>query len=193
MNNDYRPENENGGQTPGVNSDSQQYSYRSDNQDGGNAQNQNTGSQSGGYNAQNQYYYQNNGYGQNQYGNQNGYGYQQNQYGYPGYVDESGLFSENKLKRLNGVSAKVTLGDWMKSDCLSLLNLIPIFGSIAAIVIFFILAFSSKTAESLKTRYQANLIWAGIVLALYIVVIVILIALGVSIGSGALGGTRVTY
>ena len=51
MNNDYRPENENGGQTPGVNSDSQQYSYRSDNQNGGYTQNQNTGAQNGGYNA----------------------------------------------------------------------------------------------------------------------------------------------
>ncbi len=189
MNNDYRPENENGGQTPGVSSDSQQYSYRSDNQNGGNAQNQNAGAQNGGYNApggsyndQNQYYYQNNGYGQNQYGNQNGYGYQQNQYGCPGYVDESGLFSENKLKRLNGVSARVTIGDWLKTDCISLLNLIPLFGSIAALVIFCILAFSSKTAASIKSRYLANLIWAGIVLALYIVLIIILVAVGVSIG-----------
>ena len=51
MNNDYRPENENGGQTPGVNSDSQQYSYRSDNQHGGYTQNQITGAQNGGYSA----------------------------------------------------------------------------------------------------------------------------------------------
>ena len=189
MNNDYRPENENGGQTPGVSSDSQQYSYRSDSQNGGNTQNQNNGAQNGGYNApggsyndQNQYYYQNNGYDQNRYGNQNGYGYQQNQYGYPGYVDESGLLSENKLKRLNGVSAKVTIGDWLRTDCISLLNLIPFFGSIAALVLYCILAFSSKTAVSLKTRYQANLIWAGIVLALYIVLIIILVAAGVSIG-----------
>ena len=110
MNNDYKPENENGGQTPGVDSDNQQYSYRSDNQNGG------YNAPGGGYGDQNRYY------GQNQYGNQTGYGYQQNQYGYPGYVDESGIFSENKMKRLNGVSAKITIGDWLKTDCISLLN-----------------------------------------------------------------------
>lgn len=144
--------------------------YRPENdgqQNGANPQDQ-----SGSYGGQNQYYS-----GNNSYGNQ--YGYGQNQYGYPGYVDESGLFSENKLKRLNGVSAHVTLGDWMKSDCLSLLNLIPIFGSIAALVIYFILAFSSKTAMSLKTRYQANLIWAAIILGVYILLIIILVAMGV--------------
>ena len=196
MNNDYRPENENGGQTPGVSSDSQQYSYRSDNQNGGNTQNQNTGAQNGGYNApggsyndQNQYYYQNNGYGQNQYGNQNGYGYQQNQYGYPGYVDESGLFSENKLKRLNGVSAKITLGDWMRKDCLRLLNLLP-FGSIAYLVITLILAFSSKTSESMKTRVQADLIWGLIGVGLSIILLIILVSAGVSFTDG---GYRSTY
>lgn len=137
MNNDYKPENENGGQTPGVNSDNQQYSYRSDNQNGGYTQNQNTGAQNGGYNAPGGGYGdQNRYYGQNQYGNQTGYGYQQNQYGYPGYVDESGIFSENKMKRLNGVSAKITIGDWLKTDCISLLNFIPFFGSIAALVLY---------------------------------------------------------
>lgn len=179
MNNDYRPENENGGQTPGVNSDNQQYSYRSDNQNGGyNAP--------GGYGDQNRYY------GQNQYGNQTGYGYQQNQYGYPGYVDESGIFSENKMKRLNGVSAKITIGDWLKTDCISLLNFIPFFGSIAALVLYCILAFSSKTAASIKSRYLANLIWAGILIAVYVALIIILIALGVSI-SGAFGSIKGNY
>ena len=193
MNNDYRPENENGGQTPGVNSDSQQYSYRSDNQNGGYTQNQNTGAQNGGYNAPGGGYGdQNRYYGQNQYGNQTGYGYQQNQYGYPGYVDESGIFSEDKMKRLNGVSAKITIGDWMKTDCISLLNFIPFFGSIAALVLYCILAFSSKTAASIKSRYLANLIWAGILIAVYVALIIILIALGVSI-SGAFGSIKGNY
>lgn len=194
MNNDYRPENENGGQTPGVNSDNQQYSYRSDNQNGGYTQNQNTGAQNGGYNAPGGGYGdQNRYYGQNQYGNQTGYGYQQNQYGYPGYVDESGLFSENKMKRLNGVSAKITIGDWMKMDCLGYLNfLLPPLGTIAYIVIMFVLAFSSKTSSSMKARVQANLVWSAISVGLLVVTFIILIALGVSI-SGALGSIKGNY
>lgn len=200
MNNDYRPDNENGGQTPGVNSDNQQYSYRSDNQNSGYTQNQNTGAQYGGYNApgggygdRNRYYGQNQYGNQDQYGNQTGCGYQQNQYGYPGYVDESGLFSENKMKRLNGVSAKITIGDWMKMDCLGYLNLLlPPFGTIAYIIIMFVLAFSSKTSSSMKARVQANLVWSAIAVGLLVVTFIILIALGASI-SGAFGNIKGNY
>lgn len=159
MNNDFRPDS---GNSAG-NNENQQYTYSP------NGSQNNEGTPNGGY--------------QN-YGYQNGYGYQQypqNQYGYQGYVDESGLFSENRLRRLNGASARLTVGDWMKADCFAFLNLIPILGQIALIVIYCILAFSSKTAQSLKTRYQASLIWAGILLALYIVIIVIIVALGISL------------
>ena len=115
---------------------------------------------------------------------ENNYNYQQEpqysqapyQQGYPMYTqpDESGLFSENKSLRKNGMSARVTLGDWLRLDCLSFLCLIPVLGTIAYLVIYFIIAFSGKTAASIKTRVQANLIWSAIVLAVYIVLIVIL-------------------
>ena len=99
----------------------------------------------------------------------------------PSYVDESGLFGENKMLRRNGASAHVTVGDWLKSDCLSFLIFIPIIGTIAYIVIYCILAFSSKTNRSMKTRYQANLIWSAIVLGLYLLLLLfILLVLGVS-------------
>ena len=87
--------------------------------------------------------------------------------------DESGLFSENKLARRNGLSATVKISDWMKADCLSFLNFIPVFGSIIAIVIYCILAFSSKTAKSLKNRYIADLIWAAIALGLSILFMIL--------------------
>lgn len=76
----------------------------------------------------------------------------------------------------------------MKTDCIAFLSLIPIVGGIAALVLYFILAFSSKTAASLKTRYQANLIWAAISIGLSIIAIIILIALGVSLSG--IGSTR---
>ena len=81
-------------------------------------------------------------------------GYQQNYYQQPNYVDESGLFSENKMARVNGTSATMKLGDWLKVDCLSLLSLIPCIGTIAYFVILCILTFSSKTNKSLKARYH---------------------------------------
>ena len=102
------------------------------------------------------------------------------QQGYPMYTqpDESGLFSENKLLRKNGLSARVTLKDWLKFDCLSFLSFIPIIGTLAYIVIYFIIAFSGKTSASLKTRAQATLIWSVVALVIYIVLIVLLLIFG---------------
>ncbi len=132
--------------------------------------------------------YQQPNYQQQTYQNQGQYnnpypGVQQNFYtqNTTTYVDESGLFSENKLARLNGTSATIKVGDWLKADCISFLNLIPCIGSLAAIVIYFILAFSSKTAKSLKNRYVASLIWSAIIVVLYIIVFAILAAVGVSL------------
>ena len=104
-----------------------------------------------------------------------------NTYPSQNYTDESGLFNENRMARKNGLSATIGLGDWLKADCIMFLNLIPCFGSLAAIIIYLVLAFSSNTAKSLKTRYQADLIWSAIVLAIYVILIVVMIALGVSL------------
>ena len=126
-------------------------------------------------------------YNQYQQPNQGQYqqqgGYQQNYYQQPNYVDESGLFSENKMARVNGTSATMKLGDWMKVDCLSLLSLIPCIGTIAYFVILCILTFSSKTNKSLKARYQASLIWAAIGIGVYLLIFLfVFVVLGVSMG-----------
>ncbi len=131
---------------------------------------------------------------QNPYAGQQNYGnytqYQQpNQGQYqapnyqPNYVDESGMFNENRMARINGTSASVKISDWLKVDCLSFLTLIPCIGSIAYIVIYCILAFSSKTNKSMKARYQASLIWAAIGLGLYLVIFIVLFGiLGLTLG-----------
>lgn len=108
---------------------------------------------------------------------------QQNYYQQNVYIDESGFFSENKMSRINGQSAYVKIGDWMKFDCLSFLSFIPILGWIVYLIFYFIIAFSSKTSKSLKTRLQANLIWSAISIGLFLVILIIGAVIGFSIGN----------
>ncbi len=72
------------------------------------------------------------------------------------------MFNEGKLLAQNGTSATVRVKDWLLLDCIALLNLIPILGSIACIVIYLIIAFGSSSAVSLKNRVLASLIWVAI-------------------------------
>jgi len=72
------------------------------------------------------------------------------------------MFKEQKLSGNNGNSAAVKVKDWMLLDCLALLNLIPIVGTIVYLVIILIIGFGSKTAVSVKSRIKAALIWAAI-------------------------------
>ena len=99
------------------------------------------------------------------------------------YTDESGLFNSTKMSRKNGLSATVKLSDWLKYDLLNLLNLIPVVGSIVLIIISCIIAFGSKTAPSVKTRMQMSLIWAVVLICLYIILIIVLLVMGFSFAS----------
>lgn len=116
-------------------------------------------------------------------GTQGTYSAQYNYTGAPMPPDENGLFNENRMARKNGTSATIRLSDWMKADCLVFLNLIPCIGSLVAIALYFMLAFSAKTAASLKTRYQANLIWSGVFLVLYVILLIVMISVGATLGS----------
>ncbi|MEG0217934.1 MAG: hypothetical protein RR655_06415, partial [Raoultibacter sp.] len=69
------------------------------------------------------------------------------------------MFDETQLAPQNGTSATITIKEWLLLDCVSLLNLIPILGSIACIVIYAIIAFGSSTAISMKNRVLASLVW----------------------------------
>ena len=131
--------------------------------------------------------FQNNGqqyYRQNQNG---GFGYQ-NPYGegygpFYGYADESGLFSENKMARVNGRSANVKISDWLKFDCLSFINLIPVVGFIAYLVIYIIILCSGKTNVSIKNRMIASLIWSGIAVGIWVALILFLAVFGASVAT----------
>ncbi|MBE5934131.1 MAG: hypothetical protein E7263_12020 [Lachnospiraceae bacterium] len=80
---------------------------------------------------------------------------------------------EDILWNKNGGSATVIVKDWMKLDCVMLLSIIPIIGTIAAIIIYIVLAFHQNTAASIKSRIQANFIWLVIFLIISIIVAII--------------------
>lgn len=85
------------------------------------------------------------------------------------------MFENEKIAQENGVSATVGIKQWLLLDLVSLLNIIPIIGSIAAIIIYIVIAANSKTAPSMRNRIIMSLIWA----AIFIVLSLILFALGV--------------
>jgi len=80
------------------------------------------------------------------------------------------MFDEQRLAPQNGVSATVSIKDWIILDCIGFLNLIPILGNIAYIIIILVIAFGGSTAISLKNRVLATLIWVAIGIVISIVV-----------------------
>jgi len=80
------------------------------------------------------------------------------------------MFDERKLAPINGYSATVGIKDWLLLDLLSLLNLIPIIGSIIYIILILVIGFGSTTALSLKNRILATLIWMAIWIVLGILI-----------------------
>lgn len=102
------------------------------------------------------------------------------------------MFDESRLAQENGVSSTVKIKDWILLDLLSFLNVIPIIGSIAYIVILCVIGFGNKSAISMKNRVIASLIWmaVGIVLSL-----LFLFAFGglALFASMADGGYKYTY
>lgn len=74
------------------------------------------------------------------------------------------MFDQSQLAMKNGSSATVSIKDWLLLDCLMFLNLIPIVGSIAVIVIYCVIGFGNTAAPSMRARILASLIWAAIAL-----------------------------
>lgn len=87
---------------------------------------------------------------------------------------------EDTLWNKNGGSASVIVKDWLKLDCVMLLSIVPIIGTIAAIVIYIILAFHQSTAVSIKSRIQANLVWMLISLIISLIAALIISILMIS-------------
>jgi len=85
------------------------------------------------------------------------------------------MFRQDEIAQENGQSATIGIKQWLVLDLVSLLNIIPIVGSIAALIIYIVIAVRNDTAPSMKSRIIMSLIWAGI----FIVLGLILMTLGV--------------
>lgn len=96
------------------------------------------------------------------------------------------LFNGYDLGFKNGESATVSVGDWVKFGLLGLLNLVPIVGSLALLVIYIMLAANKDTAPSLRNACIAGFILAGVAIALAAVLFVVAFGvLGMSMPAGA--------
>lgn len=87
---------------------------------------------------------------------------------------------EDRLWNENGSAAKITVKDWLKIDCIMLLSIIPVLGTIAAIIIYIVLAFDKSTAISIKNRIKADLIWMLIFFIISLVAIIVVLCLAMS-------------
>lgn len=79
------------------------------------------------------------------------------------------IFDESQISNENGNSATVGLKQWLLFDCIMFLNIIPVIGSIVALVIYLILAFGNRAAPSIRYRIMASLIWCVIAFILVII------------------------
>lgn len=79
------------------------------------------------------------------------------------------MFNNAKLSEKNGTSATVSIWDWILLDLLSIINIVPIIGTIVWLIIYAVIAFGSKTSPSMKNRILANLAWFVIGLIIFLV------------------------
>ena len=72
------------------------------------------------------------------------------------------LFNNASLSWRNGDSATVSVGDWLLLDVIGFLNLIPIVGTVACLVLYIVIAANRETAPSVQNRIIVSLIWLGV-------------------------------
>ncbi len=84
------------------------------------------------------------------------------------------FLNEYQLSQKNGMSATVSTKDWLKFSCLSMLNIVPIVGTLVYLGMLIYLAVSRDTAESVRGFLRASFILALVALALYVILFVVL-------------------
>lgn len=131
-------------------------------------QNSNTQTQSASQ-GQNSYYQQ----GSNtQQQGQNPY-YQQNPYQQPSY-QQSQYQSYQTYQNSGNMEEPMSVKEWLITD---LLMLIPCVN----LILVFVWAFSSSEKKSKSNYFKANLIFAGCILAFYLIIVIIMVAMGVAL------------
>ena len=72
------------------------------------------------------------------------------------------IMNNPDLSYKNGDSATIGISDWLILDAISFLNIIPIAGTVACLVIYIVIAAKYETAPSVKNRIIASLVWLGV-------------------------------
>lgn len=117
-------------------------------------------------------YYQQNTYQQNSY-QQNPY--QQDSYQRSGYQQPQ-YQSCQTYQNTGNMEEPMSVKEWLITD---LLLLIPCVN----LILVFVWAFSSSEKKSKSNYFKANLIFAGCILAFYLIIVIILVAMGVAVSS----------
>lgn len=79
------------------------------------------------------------------------------------------MFNEDEMQIRNGMSATMTIGDWIKYMLLGLINIVPIIGPIAYLVICIILMVNKETNKSLRNFMLAGLIFGAVVFVISVI------------------------
>ena len=88
------------------------------------------------------------------------------------------ILNNPDLSYKNGDSATVSVGDWLLLDVIGFLNLVPIVGTVACLVLYIVIAANRDTAPSVQNRIIVSLIWLGVWI-LVILLFNLLVAFGV--------------
>lgn len=98
--------------------------------------------------------------------------YQQNPYQQPSY-QQSQYQSYQTYQNSGNMEEPMSVKEWLITD---LLLLIPCVN----LILVFVWAFSSSEKKSKSNYFKANLIFAGCILAFYLIIVIILVAMGVA-------------
>lgn len=84
------------------------------------------------------------------------------------------FFNDEKLAFKNGDSSTLSVGDWFLFSLLGLLNLVPIAGTIAYVVLLVVIAVNKETAPTLKNFIVVLFIWLLVGLVVLAVMVLLL-------------------
>lgn len=75
----------------------------------------------------------------------------------------------------------VTTGEWVRLLLVSLFGIIPVIGWIVMLIIYIVKATDTRLPQSYRNLIKAGFIWAAVWVALGILVVVCLLAYGISV------------
>lgn len=96
------------------------------------------------------------------------------------------IFNDEQLSQKNGDSSTVSIFNWFVYDLIKFLNVIPVIGTIAEIVLLIVIAATRGTSPTIQNRIIMDFIWLAVSLVV-IILLVLLATAGVFSLSNVLG------